>query len=166
MNSPYINESSDTMEAEEQEDSEDQNIIKNHENITQKNDDSYVISIKLIKKFNEMHKGDSDDIIIDYIKTEGLPMKFNNINELSLYLYFNKICSSFYSIFSLIYTKKINDIILSFLQKNYYVLADKEIIHYNFILTFLYQNQKKKIYLLYFRILQILILLIITIKSL
>ena len=79
-----------------------------------------------------MHKGDSDDIIIDYIKTEGLPMKFNNINELSLYLYFNKICSSFYSIFSLIYTKKINDIILSFLQKNYYLLADKEIIHYNF----------------------------------
>ena len=108
---------------------EDINNIKNLGNDI----DVFIISLKLLNKFKDMHITDSDKNIINYINEIGLPIHFNGIKLLSLYLYFHKICSSYYIIFSNISNEKINDIFISLLKTNYYILADNENIHYNYI---------------------------------
>ena len=102
-------------------------------NFIEKDNDIIIVSLKLMKKINELHAGDLDNILIDYISKIGLPIKFKNQKSLSIYLYFHKICSRYYAFFSQFFEKKIIEIILSLLKENYYILADSEESHYNFI---------------------------------
>ena len=98
-------------------DLEDINNIKNLGNDI----DVFIISLKLLNKFKDMHITDSDKNIINYINEIGLPIHFNGIKLLSLYLYFHKICSSYYIIFSNISNEKINDIFISLLILKYII---------------------------------------------
>ena len=120
----------DSNEASEE--NEENEELDDNDNIHNKN--VFIISLKLLKKFKDMHIGYDDNIIINYIHEIGLPMAFTSVKYLSQYLYFHKICSSFYEIFSTISdNKKIIDVIISLLKENYYILADNESIHYNYI---------------------------------
>ena len=142
MNLKKKNEDSDqSLEEDEEEEDEhelfnDDNFLKNKNehingNISDKN--IFIISLKLLKKFNEMNNDDNcDNVIIDYISKIGLPLDIKNEKLLSLYLYFHKICSSYYFIFTKLFDKNITDIILSLLSKNYYILADEKSIDYNY----------------------------------
>ena len=105
------------------------NKIKEFETI---NENIFIISLELLKIFNEMRQSDSDTTIYNYLSKTGLPMHFKNPKLLSLYLYFHKMCSSFYVLFTKISSKEISKIILSLLKESYYLLADKEIKHYNY----------------------------------
>ena len=67
-------------------------------------------------------------------------MHFPNKDFLALYLYFHKICSSFYIIFEKISSKEISNLILSLLRQSYYILADEQIQHFN------YNNIAQKIF--------------------
>ena len=122
-------------EATEEEDESSRKVVanKNIKDLETLNENIFIISLQLLKKFNEMKQCDPDSIILDYLTKVGLPMQFKNAQTLSLYLYFHKICSSFYSLFNKISSKDINKTIISLLKENYYLLADKESKHYNYI---------------------------------
>ena len=131
--------SNETSEESDESENENYNSFSNdfRQNIINKtsigyDDCIYIISLKLLKKFSEIQIGDSDNAIINYSKEIGLPNNFKNEKDLSLYLYFNKICSSYYTIFSKIDDENIIDAVLSLLKENYYILTDKEINHYNY----------------------------------
>ena len=139
-------ETSDQKEKEEKEEKEEEkeeereerqpnNIKLNHQRKESEsiNENIFIISLELLKIFNQMHQTDSDSAIYHYLSETGLPMSFKTPKFLSLYLYFHKICSSFYSLFAKISSKEINKVILSLLKENYYLLADKEIKHYNYM---------------------------------
>ena len=129
------NSQEENEEITEEEDENSQKIIlkKNIKDIETINENIFIISLQLLKKFNEMKQGDSDSIILDYLSKTGLPMHFKNAQTLSLYLYFHKMCSSFYTLFNKISSKDISKAIISLLKESYYLLADKEIKHYNYI---------------------------------
>ena len=122
-------------EATEEEDENSRKVVvnKNIKDFETLNENIFIISLQLLKKFNEMKQCDPDTIILDYLSKTGLPMHFKNAQTLSLYLYFHKMCSSFYSLFNKISSKDINKTIISLLKENYYLLADKESKHYNYI---------------------------------
>ena len=124
---------------EEEDEASPRNNIKEN-NIT--NENIFIISLDLIRKFKEIKQNIcySDSIIIEYISKTGLPMHFPNKDFLSLYLYFHKICSSFYIIFEKISSKEISNLILSLLRQSYYILADEQIQHFN------YNNIAQKIF--------------------
>ena len=146
--SNHQNESENYTEESEEEDSQEENeeITDENEQISQEsikninnneaetlNENVFIISLKLLTKFKEMNQSDSDSPIIDFLVRTGLPMNFNSQKNLALYLYFHKICSSFCLLFEKISSKEISIIILSLLKESYYLLADKEIKHYNYI---------------------------------
>ena len=122
-------------EASEEEDENSRKVVanKNIKDLETLNENIFIISLQLLKKFNDMKQCDPDSVILDYLTKTGLPMQFKNAQALSLYLYFHKICSSFYSLFNKISSKDINKTIISLLKENYYLLADKESKHYNYI---------------------------------
>ena len=138
-------ESIEIIEEEEEEDEEEQNIYDNknilpeniseninNNNIIENDNEVIFMSLKLLKKFNEINTDGSENIIIDYTLKIGLPTNFKNVKNLSMYLYLHKICSPYYNIFSQLSNEKITDLFLSLLKWNYYVLADNESIHYNY----------------------------------
>ena len=86
---------------------------------------TFIISLQLIKTFDNMHQGDSETIIIDFLKNVGLPMHFNNEETLSLYLYFHKMCIPFYNLLENIKSEEVSDLVLNLLRESYYLLADK-----------------------------------------
>ena len=106
--------------------------IQKIEEIDIDNDNSFIISLQLVKKFNELHQGMSDKSILDYIKKIGLPMHFQNQKMLGLYLYFHKMCSQYYNLFAKISKKEITKAVLNCLKDSYYLLVDKEIKHFNY----------------------------------
>ena len=86
---------------EEKEENQEEEVEENSEHINIKeleNPNSFIISLQLIKKFDNMSQDDSETIIIDFLKNVGLPMHFNNEETLALYLYFHKICVTFYKL--------------------------------------------------------------------
>ena len=142
MNLKKKNENKEESFEENEEEDEEQDLFNNDIIIKNKSEDNdnkksdnndFIISLNLLKKFNELNEGNySDNIIINYIIKNGLPMVFKNEKYLSLYLYFHKICSSYYILFSELLDKNITDIIISLLSKNYYILADEECVEYNY----------------------------------
>ena len=98
MNLKKKNEDSDqSLEEDEEEEDEhelfnDDNFLKNKNehingNISDKN--IFIISLKLLKKFNEMNNDDNcDNVIIDYISKIGLPLDIKNEKLIYLFLYF------------------------------------------------------------------------------
>ena len=148
--SQISNSDSQSEESNYIEESEEEDLKEENEEITEEDDDTsnnnslnkeindkngimFIISLQLLKLFHEMKQKDSDSIILDFLTKKGLPMRFQNPHILSLYLYFHKICSSFYILFSKISSNEITKIILSLLKESYYLFADKEFIHYNYI---------------------------------
>ena len=123
-------------EEEEQEEENQEEEIEESEH-TYTNDieinNTFIISLQLIKLFEKMKKTEQDTIIIDFLKNIGLPMHFNNEETLSLYLYFHKICIPFYELLKSIKSDSVTEIVLKLLQESYYLLADNEIKHYNYI---------------------------------
>ena len=96
------------------------------------NPNTFIISLQLIKTFDNLHQGDSETTIIDFLKNVGLPMHFNNEETLSLYLYFHKMCIPFYQLLEDIKSEEVSDIVLNSLKESYYLLADNESKHYNY----------------------------------
>ena len=96
------------------------------------NQNSFIISLQLIKTFDKMHQGDPETAITDFLKNIGLPMHFNSEDHLALYLYFHKMCIPFYQLLDKIRSKEVSDIVLNSLKESYYLLADSEIKHFNF----------------------------------
>ena len=94
----------------------------------------------LIKKILECKNEESDEKIIEHLKKNGLPMKFKDIKDLEIYLFFHKMCIPFLPIFSKLRSKNKIDITLSVLKDNYYMLVDSSINHNN------YRNISQRIY--------------------
>ena len=130
-------------EEEEIEEEEEQDEENQEEEIEEESEPTYaneieinntfIISLQLIKIFDNMKISDSDTIIIDYLKNIGLPMHFSNEETLSLYLYFHKMCIPFYELIKSIKNEKVPQIVFQSLQESYYLLADNDIKHYNYI---------------------------------
>ena len=122
-------------EGEQEEENQEEEIEESEHTYT--NDieinNTFIISLQLIKLFEKMKKTEQDTIIIDFLKNIGLPMHFNNEETLSLYLYFHKICIPFYELLKSIKSDSVTEIVLKLLQESYYLLADNEIKHYNYI---------------------------------
>ncbi len=139
-------EEQEEQEQEEKEEKDENQEEKQDENQEEENEDdsehinvneldnpnSFIISLQLIKKFDGMHQGDTETIIIDFLKNVGLPMHLNNEETLALYLYFNKMCIPFYKLLKNIKSDKVSEIVLNSLKESYYLLADNEIRHYNY----------------------------------
>ena len=120
---------------EEKEENQEEEVEENSEHINIKeleNPNSFIISLQLIKKFDNMSQDDSETIIIDFLKNVGLPMHFNNEETLALYLYFHKICVTFYKLLKNIKSENVSEIVLNSLKESYYLLADSEAKHYNY----------------------------------
>ena len=143
MNIKEKNEEIDEISEEDNKELEDeQELINDDNHLNNKSEDInsnisdnniFIISLNLLKIFNEINSEDySDNNIIEYILKNGLPLNFKNEKLLSLYLYFHKICSSYYLLFTKLFDKNITDIIISLLSKNYYILADQKSIEYNY----------------------------------
>ena len=127
-------------EIEEEEEQDEENIeeeIEEESEHTYKNDieinNTFIISLQLIKLFENMKQSDSETIIIDFLKNKGLPMHFNKEETLSLYLYFHKICIPFYELLKSIKSKTVSQIVTNSLQESYYLLVDDDIKHYNYV---------------------------------
>ena len=95
-------------------------------------EDSFIISLALIKKFCDFHQGDLENVITDFLKKNGLPMHFKTKENLALYLYFHKMCIPFLNLFKKINGKDISKSILKSLKESYYLLSDNEIKHFNY----------------------------------
>ena len=75
-------------EEEEIEEEEEQGEENQEEEVEEESEHTYaneietnntfIISLQLIKLFDNMKKSDSDNVIIDFLKNVGLPMHFNN----------------------------------------------------------------------------------------
>jgi hypothetical protein len=130
-------------EEEEIEEEEEQGEENQEEEVEEESEHTYaneietnntfIISLQLIKLFDNIKKSDSDNVIIDFLKNVGLPMHFNNEETLSLYLYFHKICIPFYDLLKSIKSETVSEIVLKSLQESYYLLADDDIKHFNYI---------------------------------
>ena len=130
-------------EEEEIEEEEEQGEENQEEEVEEESEHTYaneietnntfIISLQLIKLFDNMKKTDSDSVIIDFLKNVGLPMHFNSEETLSLYLYFHKICIPFYDLLKSIKSETVSEIVLKSLQESYYLLADDDIKHFNYI---------------------------------
>ena len=130
-------------EEEEIEEEEEQGEENQEEEVEEESEHTYaneietnntfIISLQLIKLFDNMKKSDNDSVIIDFLKNVGLPMHFNNEETLSLYLYFHKICIPFYDLLKSIKSETVSEIVLKSLQESYYLLADDDIKHFNYI---------------------------------
>ena len=117
-------EQKEEVEAEEESD---------HVNVKEfDNQNSFIISLQLIKTFDNMHQGDPETTITDFLKNVGLPMHFNSEDHLALYLYFHKMCIPFYQLLEDIKSEDVSDIVLNSLKESYYLLADSESKHYNY----------------------------------
>ncbi len=139
-------EEQEEQEQEEKEEKDENQEEKQDENQEEENEDdsehinvneldnpnSFIISLQLIKKFDGMHQGDTETIIIDFLKNVGLPMHLNNEETLALYLYFHKMCIPFYKLLKNIKSDKVSEIVLNSLKESYYLLADNESRHYNY----------------------------------
>ena len=127
-------------EEEEIEEEEEQGEENQEEEVEEESEHTYaneietnntfIISLQLIKLFDNMKKSDNDSVIIDFLKNVGLPMHFNNEETLSLYLYFHKICIPFYDLLKSIKSETVSEIVLKSLQESYYLLADDDIKHF------------------------------------
>ena len=125
----------DQVENVEKEDNQEEEVEEDSEHINVKeleNPNSFIVSLQLIKKFDNMHQEDTENIIIDFLKNTGLPMHFNNDETLALYLYFHKMCIPFYKLLKNIKSEKVSEIVLNSLKESYYLLADNESKHYNY----------------------------------
>ena len=128
----------DEEEIEEQEEQEEEveEEIEEESEHTYANEietnNTFIISLQLIKLFENLDKSESDNTIINFLKNIGLPMHFNNEETLSLYLYFHKICIPFYDLLKSIKSDTVSDIVMNSLQESYYLLADNNIKHYNY----------------------------------
>ena len=126
----------DEEEIEEQEEQEEEveEEIEEESEHTYANEietnNTFIISLQLIKLFENLDKSESDNTIINFLKNIGLPMHFNNEETLSLYLYFHKICIPFYDLLKSIKSDTVSDIVMNSLQESYYLLADDNIKHY------------------------------------
>ena len=122
-------------EQEEVEENQNEEVEEesDHININELDSNSFIISLQLIKTFDDIHQGDSETIITDYLKNVGLPMHLKNEETLSLYLYFHKMCIPFYNLLKNIKNKEVSEIVLNLLKESYYLLADNESRHYNYI---------------------------------
>ena len=127
-------------EIEEEEEQDEENVeeeVEEESEHTYTNEieinNSFIISLQLIKLFENMKKGDNDSVIIDFLKNVGLPMHFNNEETLSLYLYFHKVSIPFYDLLKSIKSDSVSEIVLKSLKESYYLLADDYIKHYNYI---------------------------------
>ena len=133
------NEEEEEIEEEEEYDEENQEEENDEESEhnTYTNDiiinNTFIISLQLIKILDGMKKEDNDRTIIDFLKNVGLPMHFNNEEILSLYLYFHKMCIPFYDLLKKIKSDEVSEIVFKSLQESYYLLADSDIKHYNYI---------------------------------
>ena len=88
----YIEESEEEDSQEESEEianekeqiSQESNKNKNKKEIGKMNENVFILSLKLLKKFKEMNQNDSDSLIIDFLVRNGLPMNFNNHNGFNI----------------------------------------------------------------------------------
>ena len=133
-----VNEEEEEQEEQEENHNENQDEENeddsDHINVNElDNPNSFIISLQLIKKFDNMHQGDTETIIIDFLKNVGLPMHFNDEETLSLYLYFHKMCAPFYKLLKNIKSDSVSEIVLNSLKESYYLLADNESKHFNYI---------------------------------
>ena len=125
-------------EQEEEEDNQNEEVEEESEhanvniNINDLDENTFIISLQLVKTFDDMHQGDPETIISDFLKNVGLPMNFKNEEKLALYLYFHKMCIPFYELLKQIKTHGVSDIVLNSLKESYYLLADNESKHYNY----------------------------------
>ena len=125
-------------EEEQEEEEENQNEEVEEEsdhvkiNIDDLGENTFIISLQLVKTFDDMHQGDPETIISDFLKNVGLPMHFKNEETLALYLYFHKMCIPFYELLKKIKSNEVSDIVLNSLKESYYLLADNESKHYNY----------------------------------
>ena len=130
-----VNEEEEQEEEQEQEENQEEEVEEEVEHINVNeidNSNTFIISLQLIKKFDNMEKDQPESIIIDFLKNVGLPMHFNNDETLSLYLYFHKMCIPFYKLLKNIKSEKVSEIVLNALKESYYLLADNESKHYNY----------------------------------
>ena len=128
-----VNEEEEEEEEVEENQNEEVEEESDHININDLDSNSFIISLQLIKTFDEIHQGDSETVITDYLKNIGLPMHFKNDETLSLYLYFHKMCIPFYNLLKNIKSKEVSNFVLSSLKESYYLLADNESRHFNYI---------------------------------
>ena len=129
------NEEEEEEQEEEQEENQDEEVEEESEHINineLESPNTFIISLQLIKKFDNMEQGQPESIIIDFLKNIGLPMHFNNDEILSLYLYFHKMCIPFYKLLKNIKSENVSEIVLNSLKESYYLLADNESKHYNY----------------------------------
>ena len=129
------NEEEEEEQEEEQEENQDEEVEEESEHINVnelESPNTFIISLQLIKKFDNMEQGQPESIIIDFLKNIGLPMHFNNDEILSLYLYFHKMCIPFYKLLKNIKSENVSEIVLNSLKESYYLLADNESKHYNY----------------------------------
>ena len=125
-------------EQEEEEENQNEEVEEESEhanvniNINDLDENTFIISLPLVKTFDDMHQGDPETIISDFLKNVGLPMNFKNEEKLALYLYFHKMCIPFYELLKQIKTNGVSDIVLNSLKESYYLLADNESKHYNY----------------------------------
>ena len=137
------NDRDEDMDEEKEEDEDNyykEEYEEKEETINIPEENRLIISLPLIKKFSEVEDEDSDEKIIDFLKKNGLPMEFKDIQFLKIYLYFHKMCVPFYKIFSSMKKKDNIDITLSTLKENYYLLVNSSINHFN------YENISEKIF--------------------
>ena len=137
------NDRDEDMDEEKEEDEDNyykEEYEEKEETINIPEENRLIISLPLIKKFSEVEDEDSDDKIIDFLKKNGLPMEFKDIQFLKIYLYFHKMCVPFYKIFSTMKKKDNIDITLTTLKENYYLLVNSSICHFN------YENISEKIF--------------------
>ena len=123
-------------EEEEQEEEVEEEVEEESDHTYTKEietNNTFIISLQLIKLFENMDKTESDNTIINFLKNTGLPMHFNNEETLSLYLYFHRICIPFYDLLKSIKSDTVLEIVMSSLQESYYLLADDNIKHFNYL---------------------------------
>ncbi len=123
------------VENPEKEDNQEEEVEDDNEHVKVReleNPNSFIVSLQLIKKFDNMHQEDTENVIIDFLKNTGLPMHFNNEETLAFYLYFHKMCIPFYKLLKNIKSEKVSEIVLNLLKESYYLLVDNESKHYNY----------------------------------
>lgn len=90
----------------------------------------FTLSLGLIQLFNDIKPVESQQKIVDYVQSVGVPSSFDNEHSLSLYLYLHHMMVPFYPFLS--QNDETGKTLMMLLKDNYYLLSDIEIKHFNY----------------------------------
>ena len=99
---------------------------------TKDNIKELTLSLGLIQLLSDVKPTEPQEKIVEYLKTTGIPTKFEDEDSFALYIYLHHMMVPFYPFLSQS-EENAGKTLMTLLKENYYLLSDIEVKHFNYI---------------------------------